>query len=69
MTALELLKKGYKVTIYAKHFPKAGEKEPLQKISTQQGYTYWYPAFYDNCDPVKHELVSKISFRFFKESL
>jgi hypothetical protein len=53
MTSLELVKRGYKVTLYGKNLPV--KKINNQKIvNPQEGVQFWYPAGYDNCDPLKH---------------
>lgn len=67
MTSLELLKRGYKVTLYSTKFPI--KNEVGKPVSLQKGLQFWYPAGYDNCDPLKHELLGKLSFEFFNESL
>lgn len=55
MTALELLKRGYKVTLYCSKTPI--KKEPgstTKTVDPQEGLQIWYPGGYDNCDPLKH---------------
>lgn len=65
-TTLELLKRGYKVTLYSDDLP---NDKGSSSSNYRQGLQFWYPGFYDNCDPLRHELLSKISFQFYKESL
>lgn len=60
MTTLELLKRGYKVTLYTTKFPI--KNQPGQPISLEDGLQFWYPSGYDNSDPLKHELLGKLSF-------
>ena len=58
VTALELSKRGFRTTLYASHLPGTSEYP-------HQENTFWYPGLYDNCDPLRHELISKLSFEFF----
>ena len=69
MTALELLKKGCMVTIYSRKFPKFNENNPRNKISSQRSGHVWFPGYYDNEDPLKHELLAKLSFDYFKDCI
>lgn len=57
LTALELAKRGHRVTLYTPRLLVEGKR-----VAAGEGLQFWYPAHYDNCDPLKHELLSKLSF-------
>lgn len=60
MTSLELLKRGYKVTLYTKNLP-VKKVDNKKIVEADSGLKIWYPGNYDNCDPLKHELIAKLS--------
>ena len=62
-TSLQLLKRGFKVTLYSEHLPHPQKYNP----QNAKGLQFWYPGNYDNCDPLRHELLSKLSFEFYKQ--
>ena len=68
-TALELLKRGYRVTIYAERFSKLGELDSKKRLSSQINMHCWYPGHYDNEDPLKHELLAKLSYDYYKDCI
>ena len=69
MTALELIKRGRKVTVYSEAIPDLEPKEK-PKILSQIMPMIWMPKDYDwSEDMLKHELMSKLSFDFLKESV
>ena len=57
MTALQLAKRGNLVTLYSSRLPVEIKKGEGKKIAGGQGFQFWY----NNCDPLKHELISKVS--------
>lgn len=61
MTALQLAKRGNLVTLYSSRLPVEIKKGEGKKIAGGQGFQFWYPSDYNNCDPLKHELISKVS--------
>jgi glycine/D-amino acid oxidase-like deaminating enzyme len=69
MTALELIKRGRKVTIYAEAIPDSDPKEGAE-VTSQCLPIVWMPKEYDwSEDMLKHELVSKLSYEYLRESL
>lgn len=67
-TAIELMKAGRKVTIYSEKIYELKPKDKNEKPLAMP--RIWMPSEHDwSGDALKHELFSKISFDFFKESL
>ena len=69
MTALELIKKGRKVTVYSSSIPGA-ETEGTKEIASQILPVIWMPKEHDwSEDLLQHELLTKMSYDQFKESV
>ncbi len=69
LTALELVRSGHFVTIYAERFAKFGEKDVSKKMASQVDEGLWMPFGYDMTDKLRHELLSKISYEYYKDCL
>lgn len=57
------------MTVYSKNIPKLGEMNPKNRVASQISAHPWFPAYYDNEDPLKHELISKLSYDYFKDCI
>jgi glycine/D-amino acid oxidase-like deaminating enzyme len=68
MTTLELLKRGHRVNLYCDKLPIRSVNGKKQ-VQSAAGLQFWYNGDYDNCDPLKHELISKLSYDFLRDSL
>ena len=67
LTAIELSKMKTPVTIYTEKIPTIGEKLTTRMIGSQICDGVWMPAGYDNNDTLKHELLTKLSFDYYKD--
>ena len=64
-TALELLRNGRKVTLYAQQFPTLKSESDKKKVPSQLLPLSWIPSNYDySADMLKHELISKLSYEY-----
>jgi hypothetical protein len=68
MTALYLVKKGCTVNLYLDRMPTMTAKG-IKYEGEGDGLQFWYCGDYDNNDPLKHELISKLSFDFFRDAV
>ena len=69
MTAIELSKKGYIVTIYADKFPKYSGSKKKDLLKSQARNGLWLPEVDDMKKSLKYELLSKISFDFYSDCI
>lgn len=69
LTALELVRSGHYVTVYSDRFAKYGEKDFAKKTTSQVDEGLWLPFGYDTSDRLRHELLSKISYDYYKDCL
>ena len=69
MTAVELAKNGRKVTVYAAEIPDLEVGEGRKVTSGEMGVV-WMPKQYDwSEDMLKHEVLSKLSYDYFRQSV
>lgn len=54
LTAIELIKLGHIVTIYAELFPSYKEKDFTKKLSSELDEGLWLPAGYDMANKLYH---------------
>lgn len=70
MTGLELIKRGRKVTIYSSQIAELEPKLENVQVSSQAMPVIWMPNEYEwSEDMLCHQLISKLSFDFLKESV
>jgi succinate dehydrogenase/fumarate reductase flavoprotein subunit len=69
MTAIELTKSGRLVTIYSEVIPQFNQNDSSKLLASQSLPQVWMPNDYDwSEDELKHELISKMSYDFYKVS-
>lgn len=69
LTAMELVKSGHFVTVYSDRFAKYGETNNDKKLASQLDEGLWMPFGYDMTDKLRHELLCKLSYDYYKDCL
>ena len=67
LTAIELSKLKIPITIYAEKITTLGEKVPSRMVGSQICDGVWLPTGDDQKDLLKHELLTKLSFDYYRE--
>lgn len=69
MTALELAKRSYSVTIYSERIPELGSKTE-HPIASEVDPGKWFPYLCDEgTNPLRHEVLSKLSYDYYKDCI
>lgn len=69
MTALELAKRTYSVTIYSERIP-AADQQSGSPIPSEVDPGKWFPYHCDEgTNPLRHEVLSKLSYDYYKDCI